>query len=216
MNQVNLVGMAERNIFGAKRARVAQLALIEEALEAHEIDRGRRSGFFLCRSTHRRTVFANVARGQVPGRLATAKRGPIQRIGMNAASRLNESPSTGQMAAIFRLARPHQWIKNTLVLAALVFGKRLFVFHDVVLAAVAFVAFCALSSAGYILNDVADREADRLNPEKCDRPLARGDLSVAAASRAALVLGLSFNFGAAVTAFRCIGAWFALARCTGA
>ena len=107
---------------------------------------------------------------------------------MNAASRLNESPSTGQMAAIFRLARPHQWIKNTLVLAALVFGKRLFVFHDVVLAAVAFVAFCALSSAGYILNDVADREADRLNPEKCDRPLARGDITVAAAGRAALVL----------------------------
>jgi len=92
------------------------------------------------------------------------------------------------MAAIVRLARPHQWIKNTLVLAALVFGQRLFVFHDVVLAALAFIAFCALSSAGYILNDIADREADRLNPEKSDRPLARGDLSVAVAVRAALVL----------------------------
>ncbi|WP_425156605.1 decaprenyl-phosphate phosphoribosyltransferase [Candidatus Binatus sp.] len=102
---------------------------------------------------------------------------------------MNEGPSTGQMAAIFRLARPHQWIKNALVLAALVFGQRLFVLHDVVLAVVAFVAFCALSSAGYVLNDIADREADRLNPEKCDRPLARGDLSVATATRAALTLG---------------------------
>jgi 4-hydroxybenzoate polyprenyltransferase len=92
------------------------------------------------------------------------------------------------MTAIFRLARPYQWIKNALVLAALVFGQRLFVFHDDVLAIVAFVAFCALSSAGYILNDIADRDADRLNPEKCDRPLARGDLTVAAATWAAMTL----------------------------
>jgi len=70
----------------------------------------------------------------------------------------------------------------------LVFGQRLFVLHDDVLAAVAFVAFCALSSAGYVLNDIADRDADRLNPEKCDRPLARGDLTVAAATRFALTL----------------------------
>jgi 4-hydroxybenzoate polyprenyltransferase len=74
------------------------------------------------------------------------------------------------------------------VLAALVFGQRLFVFHDVVLALVAFVAFCALASAGYVVNDIADRDADRLNPEKCDRPLARGDLTVAAATRAAVTL----------------------------
>jgi 4-hydroxybenzoate polyprenyltransferase len=107
---------------------------------------------------------------------------------VTAAPKLNDSPSIGQMAAILRLARPHQWIKNALVLAALVFGQRLFVLHDVVLAMVAFVAFCALSSAGYILNDIADRDADRLNPEKCDRPLARGDLSVATATRAALTM----------------------------
>jgi 4-hydroxybenzoate polyprenyltransferase len=107
---------------------------------------------------------------------------------MNAAPKLNDSQSTGQLAAIIRLARPHQWIKNALVLAALVFGQRLFVFHDVVLAILAVVAFCALSSAGYVLNDITDRDADRLNPEKCDRPLARGDITVTAASRAALTL----------------------------
>jgi 4-hydroxybenzoate polyprenyltransferase len=107
---------------------------------------------------------------------------------MNAAPKLNEIPSTGNLAAMIRLARPHQWIKNALVLAALIFGQRLFVFHDVVLAVVAFVAFCALSSAGYVLNDIADRDADRLNPEKCDRPLAHGDLTVAAAGREAIAL----------------------------
>ena len=60
---------------------------------------------------------------------------------MNAATKLSDSPSTGQMGAMFRLARPHQWTKNALVLAALVFGQRLFVLHDVVLAVVALVAF---------------------------------------------------------------------------
>ncbi|HZC45837.1 MAG TPA: decaprenyl-phosphate phosphoribosyltransferase, partial [Candidatus Acidoferrum sp.] len=80
------------------------------------------------------------------------------------------------------------WIKNALVLAALVFGQRLFVLHDVILASLAFVAFCALSSAGYVLNDIADRDADRLNPEKCDRPLACGDLTVAQAIIEALSL----------------------------
>ena len=107
---------------------------------------------------------------------------------MNAAPKLNEIERSGQLAAMVRLARPHQWIKNALVLAPLVFGRRLLIFHDVVLAAVAVVAFCALSSAGYVLNDITDREADRLNPEKCDRPLARGDITVAAATRMALAL----------------------------
>jgi 4-hydroxybenzoate polyprenyltransferase len=107
---------------------------------------------------------------------------------VNAATRLSEGQSTSQLSAIIRLARPHQWLKNALVLAALVFGQRLFVVHDVLLAVIAFIAFCALASAAYILNDIADRDADRLNPEKCDRPLARGDLTVAAAARAALML----------------------------
>jgi 4-hydroxybenzoate polyprenyltransferase len=107
---------------------------------------------------------------------------------MSAAPKLNINPSSNQWAAMIRLARPHQWTKNALVLAALLFGQCLFVLHDVVSSVVAFVAFCALASAGYVLNDIADREADRLNPEKCDRPLARGDLTVAAAGRFAFAL----------------------------
>jgi 4-hydroxybenzoate polyprenyltransferase len=67
------------------------------------------------------------------------------------------------------LARPWQWVKNGLVLAALVFSHRLFRLQDAVLAGVALVTFCALSSFAYVLNDISDREADRLNPEKRDR-----------------------------------------------
>ena len=108
---------------------------------------------------------------------------------MDAAEKVSAEITERDSAAILRLLRPHQWIKNALVLAALVFAQRLFVAHDAFLAALAFVAFCLLSSTGYVLNDIADREADRLNPEKCNRPLARGDLSVATARRVALALG---------------------------
>jgi 4-hydroxybenzoate polyprenyltransferase len=121
---------------------------------------------------------------------------------MSAAPKLEISQSSSPRRAMIRLARPHQWVKNALVLAALLFGQRLFVLHDVVLAIIAFVAFCALASASYVLNDIADRDADRLNPEKCDRPLARGDLTVAVASRfaftlAALAIVLSIILGPA-------------------
>ncbi|MGO9605254.1 MAG: decaprenyl-phosphate phosphoribosyltransferase [Candidatus Binataceae bacterium] len=94
-------------------------------------------------------------------------------------------------AALFALARPWQWIKNGLVLAALVFSHRLFVLHDAMLAGLALITFCALSSLAYVLNDIADRDADRLNPEKRERPLARGDLTVAEAGRFALGLGVA-------------------------
>jgi 4-hydroxybenzoate polyprenyltransferase len=119
---------------------------------------------------------------------------------VNVASSLDKGQRPGQLAAIIRLVRPRQWLKNALVLAALLFGQRMFVIHDVVLAVIAFIAFCALASAAYILNDIADRDADRLNPEKCDRPLARGDLTVATAVRAALMFaaiaaGLSVILG---------------------
>jgi 4-hydroxybenzoate polyprenyltransferase len=109
---------------------------------------------------------------------------------MSTAIQLKSGEAASPMSAMIRLARPHQWLKNTLVGAALVFSQRLFDPRAVALTAIAFVAFCALASTGYVLNDIVDREADRLNPEKCDRPLARGDLTVAQAVRMAFALGL--------------------------
>src|SRR5882757_5679520 len=95
----------------------------------------------------------------------------------------------GTGLALIALARPWQWVKNGLVLAALVFSHRLFRPRDAVLAAVALVTFCVLSSFAYVLNDISDREADRLNPEKRDRPLACGDLTIAQAAGFAIALG---------------------------
>ena len=85
--------------------------------------------------------------------------------------------------------RPGQWTKNLFVLAGLLFGRRLFDPLSVLHAAAAFVIFCALSSAVYLLNDVMDREADRVHPLKSTRPIASGALPPQLALFAALVLG---------------------------
>lgn len=92
--------------------------------------------------------------------------------------------------AYLRLARPHQWSKNLLVLAALIFSRSMVDPRADALALTGLVAFCALASFAYAVNDIMDREADRLNPEKRDRPLARGDLSVNAASVFAAAMAL--------------------------
>src|SRR4029079_11304907 len=85
--------------------------------------------------------------------------------------------------------RPGQWTKNLLVFAGLLFGRRLFEPGPAAMAAEAFAIFCALSGAVYLLNDVADREADRQHPLKRQRPIASEQVSVAAALSTAAVLG---------------------------
>jgi 4-hydroxybenzoate polyprenyltransferase len=80
--------------------------------------------------------------------------------------------------------RPRQWSKNLLVFAGLVFAAKL---GDPVRwaeAGACFLAYCAISSASYLANDVRDRDDDRLHPIKRARPIDRGELS----PRAALVL----------------------------
>jgi len=85
--------------------------------------------------------------------------------------------------------RPAQWIKNLVIFAGLLFGKRLFDAAAVADAVSAFAVFCVLSGVVYLVNDIADRESDRLHPLKARRSIASGALPVAIAARAALVLG---------------------------
>ena len=86
--------------------------------------------------------------------------------------------------------RPRQWVKNGLLFIGLVFALRLGDERLALTAALAFVAFCALSSAGYLVNDVLDAGADRLHPTKRLRPVASGALQAGAALGLAGLLGL--------------------------
>ena len=92
---------------------------------------------------------------------------------------------------LFRALRPVQWVKNVFVLAPIVFAEQLGQADVLGRAMLAFVAFCAASSAVYLFNDLRDREEDRRHPLKKHRPIASGALSVPAAIVAALVLAAS-------------------------
>jgi 4-hydroxybenzoate polyprenyltransferase len=91
-------------------------------------------------------------------------------------------------SSLVRSLRPEQWTKNLIIFGGLLFGQRLFDLHSVLYATAAFAVFCALSGVVYLLNDVADREADRRHPLKKHRPIASGGLAVPAALIAACVI----------------------------
>lgn len=92
---------------------------------------------------------------------------------------------------IFVSARPHQWLKNVLVFAAVIFSGQFLALQALLASLITFIAFCFLASAIYILNDVVDRESDRLHPLKCTRPIASGALSVKVALLASFLLALA-------------------------
>jgi decaprenyl-phosphate phosphoribosyltransferase len=103
--------------------------------------------------------------------------------------------------------RPTQWTKNLLLFAGLVFAAQLGGASSWAAAVAAFVAYCAASSAAYVLNDVRDVEADRAHPLKRSRPLARGELTrrtalLLALLLAGLALGLALILGPASLASR--------------
>jgi 4-hydroxybenzoate polyprenyltransferase len=97
--------------------------------------------------------------------------------------------------------RPPQWTKNLIVFAALITGGRLLEANAVVRSIQAFAIFCILSGVVYLVNDVADRDADRQHPLKQSRPIASGALPVPAALTTAAVLaagGLLWAFALGV------------------
>ena len=115
--------------------------------------------------------------------------------------------------ATFDALRPRQWTKNLLLFAGIVFAAQLGDASRWVAAIAAFVAYCAASSAAYLVNDVRDVDADRLHPVKRLRPVARGELSPnralgLAAALTALALGLAAALGLASLA--CLVAFVAL------
>jgi 4-hydroxybenzoate polyprenyltransferase len=84
--------------------------------------------------------------------------------------------------------RPRQWTKNALLFAGIVFAAKLGDAVRWLEALAAFAAYCAASSAAYLVNDVRDVDHDRAHPVKRSRPIARGELTTRAACALAVVL----------------------------
>jgi len=100
-----------------------------------------------------------------------------------------------QIFLLLRAFRPRQWVKNLAVFAALIFGGFLLNFNYLVLSLKSFFVFCLLSSAAYLINDLADFESDRLHPFKRQRPIASDKLNKwLALSAAILSLTTAFIF----------------------
>jgi 4-hydroxybenzoate polyprenyltransferase len=107
------------------------------------------------------------------------------------------TPPPLSLGAILRELRPKQWTKNLIVFIGPVFALRLLDPGAMLAALGAFLVFCLLSSAGYIVNDLKDLDSDRLHPDKRWRPLARGTISTRLAVGLAVglvVVGLSLAF----------------------
>jgi len=98
------------------------------------------------------------------------------------------------LIALLKTMRPRQWSKNVFIFAALVFDKQLLNVESFSRTLAGFALFCLISSSVYIFNDVADVEADRQHPEKKNRPIAAGKLSVSAAWTAGILL-MALTFG---------------------
>jgi len=99
---------------------------------------------------------------------------------------------TEKLKYLLLTMRPHQWIKNVFVFAAIAFSEqRLWLQLDQLLVTMAaFGVFCMAASVIYLINDLVDIEKDRAHPRKCRRPLACGKISPSLAATAAVVLTL--------------------------
>jgi 4-hydroxybenzoate polyprenyltransferase len=104
------------------------------------------------------------------------------------------------LTSLFISLRPHQWTKNLLVFAGLLFGLKLLDPVAIARSVIAFAVFCALAGVVYLINDIVDRETDKQHPTKSLRPIAAGDLAVSHAAMAAAIiltgaLGVAFSLG---------------------
>jgi 4-hydroxybenzoate polyprenyltransferase len=122
---------------------------------------------------------------------------------------VRRSPARAALVAM----RPRQWTKNLLLLAGIVFAAELADPARWAKALVAFTAYCAASSAAYLVNDVRDARTDRLHPVKRRRPVARGELSARAAlllAGALLAVGVALAVWLGATSLALLAAFVSL------
>lgn len=82
------------------------------------------------------------------------------------------------MKNLIRLIRPHQWVKNLVVLLPVFFGGALLHIESVYAGLITALCFSFAASSIYCLNDIVDVDDDRRHPVKCHRPLASGAISI--------------------------------------
>jgi 4-hydroxybenzoate polyprenyltransferase len=109
-------------------------------------------------------------------------------MGKNSLPELLYPSNTETVSALIKTMRPKQWTKNLILFAGLIFAHHLFDPGLLIRSVVAFLLFCFLSSAIYIVNDIKDVEQDRAHPLKSKRPIAANQLSIATATIAAALL----------------------------
>ncbi|WP_055699516.1 MULTISPECIES: decaprenyl-phosphate phosphoribosyltransferase [Streptomyces] len=104
----------------------------------------------------------------------------------------------GLPLGLLKTARPRQWVKNILVVAAPAAAGELFSRHALTQVAIVFALFTAAASAVYLINDARDADADRAHPTKCRRPVAAGQVPVPVAYATGGVLAVLAPVAAAV------------------
>ena len=100
------------------------------------------------------------------------------------------------LQAIFKTMGPKQWAKNVFIFAALIFDRKLTNIDAVLHTVAGAILFSLSASVVYIINDIADVEADRQHPTKKNRPIAAGKLPISIAWIVAAII-LLFCFPAA-------------------
>lgn len=88
------------------------------------------------------------------------------------------STTLTNVKAVIKLLRPYQWSKNVLVFGGLIFSGALINYNTLTISILAFIVFSFISSSVYIINDLIDIESDRKHPDKKNRPLASGKISI--------------------------------------
>jgi 4-hydroxybenzoate polyprenyltransferase len=114
-------------------------------------------------------------------------------------------PGSDDTWDLIRAMRPHQWVKNFLLLVPMIAAHE-FRPEVLLLVLLGMVAFSAAASSIYIVNDLLDLDADRLHATKCDRPFASGAVPI----RTGMLLGLFLGILALIIAALLSGAFLAV------
>ena len=101
---------------------------------------------------------------------------------------LSKQETRETLRNLFESMRPKQWIKNLFIFAGIIFSRNIFNLGMLLTVIVGFIAFCLLTGAVYIINDVLDKDQDKKHPLKARRPIASEKLPIDLALGAAIIL----------------------------